>query len=140
MRYWDTSALMPLFVSERRSSEIRGLLERDPLIVTWWGTPVECYSALWRFRRSRALNESDFPLVKERMDHTIAELNAVSPSVELRARALRLIATHPLAAGDSLQLAAAILWVQDHTMGAAFVSLDDRLRSAASAEGFSVLP
>lgn len=41
---------------------------------------------------------------------------------------------------DSLQLAAALIWSGNHPEGFEFVCLDTRLRDAAQAEGFSVLP
>jgi hypothetical protein len=39
-----------------------------------------------------------------------------------------------------LQLAAALVWCEEQPHGEAFVTLDDRLREAATREGFSVHP
>ena len=64
----------------------------------------------------------------------------VLPSSSLRRRAMRLIATHDLRAGDSLQLAAALTWAGEDPDGKEFVCLDQRLMLAAGAEGFIVLP
>ena len=45
MRFWDSSALVPLCVDEPRTSRVRGLLDEDPGMVVWWGSIVECWSA-----------------------------------------------------------------------------------------------
>ena len=64
----------------------------------------------------------------------------LAPSDEVRHRAGRLLATHPLRAADALQLAAALVWSEEQPLGEVFVSLDDRLREAARREGFALLP
>ena len=48
MRYWDASGIVPLLVRQARTQDLERLLEQDPAVVTWWGTPVECLSALMR--------------------------------------------------------------------------------------------
>ena len=48
--------------------------------------------------------------------------------------------THPESAPPALQLAAAFLWADRRPWGHDFVCLDARLREAARAEGFRVLP
>jgi len=49
-----------------------------------------------------------------------------------------LLRVHPLRAGDSLQLAAAIIAAEHEPATLEFVSLDERLNEAASREGFRV--
>jgi len=58
----------------------------------------------------------------------------------MRTLAERLLTTHALRAADALQLAAALQWRGEPSSGAQFVSFDGRLRGAAYAEGFAVLP
>jgi predicted nucleic acid-binding protein len=67
-------------------------------------------------------------------------IKEVSPAEELRDRAMRLLDLHPLSAADALQLAAALDWCGERTAGAGFVCLDQRLRAAATLEGFDVYP
>jgi hypothetical protein len=65
---------------------------------------------------------------------------ATSACTEVLPRtAERLLAVHPLTAGDAFQLAA-LRWCQRETKIMFFVTLDDRLRAAAHKEGFTVLP
>ncbi len=140
MRYWDSSALTPLLLEEPASPGINRLIAEDSAIVSWWGTSIECFSALWRRRREGFLTEANFEAVRQTFDSVFAEIDLVSPSNELRDRAMRLLSLHPLRTGDALQLAAALRWIQEKSRGAGFVTLDARLRTAALAEGFSVFP
>ena len=41
MRFWDSSALLPLVSEETFSDVVAGLLRSDDEIVVWWGTWVE---------------------------------------------------------------------------------------------------
>jgi predicted nucleic acid-binding protein len=62
------------------------------------------------------------------------------PSESVRATAERLLAVHSLRAADAFQLAAALAWCGDRPSGHSVVTLDSRLRDAASREGFDALP
>ncbi len=55
MRYWDASAIVPLLVQEPRTSAVRAALAEDAGIVTWWGTRIECTSAIARPQRAASL-------------------------------------------------------------------------------------
>jgi len=73
--------------------------------------------------------------------HALAESwSEVQPARELREKAERVLLLHPLSSVDSLQLAAALVWVRGHAPGKEFVCLDRRLGEAARREGFSLLP
>ncbi|NIQ55186.1 MAG: PIN domain-containing protein, partial [Gammaproteobacteria bacterium] len=39
MRFWDTSAIVPLLLEQEATAEVAELLASDPEIVVWWGTP-----------------------------------------------------------------------------------------------------
>lgn len=140
MRFWDSSALVPLLVTEARSAGVRPLLERDPQLVIWWGTPVECWSAVSRMRREGGLAPEDAIRAQRVLDRLVKGADQMQPTEPLRAHALRLVGTHPLRAADALQLAAALVWRQGLTAGTGFVCLDERLRAAAAIEGFDALP
>ncbi len=51
MRFWDTSAFVPLIVEEPASLDLDVLLEEDEALVVWWATRVECASAISRRAR-----------------------------------------------------------------------------------------
>ena len=52
MRFWDTSALIPLTVEEAQSDRMRLLLEEDRSIAIAAITPLEIASVLWRRRHA----------------------------------------------------------------------------------------
>ena len=140
MKYWDASALVPLQVQEAPSPTVRRLLEQDDAVATWWGTPVECASALARRRRRGELTWEQHDRALEALMMMWGGWRLVAPSSDIQADALRMVRSHPLGTGDSLQLAAARAWAMGSPVGFAFVTLDLRLRAAAFAERFTVLP
>jgi len=137
--FWDSSALVPVLLSEARSAEAIALLRADRAPAIWWGSPVECQSALQRRRREGTLGTSGLAEALVRLERLAEDVDVVAPTLLVRAAAGRALAAHPLRAADALQLAAALVW-SDEGSGEAFVCLDDRLRDAAAREGFLVLP
>lgn len=140
MRFWDTSALIPLLVLQPSRARLEDLRRRDPAIALWWGTPVEVASGLARLQRDGALSRSGLREAQAGVDVLRVNALEIQPTEEVRHRALRLVAVHRLRAADALQLAAALIWSRERPRGVGFVSLDDRLRGAAAREGFQVLP
>ena len=136
--FWDSSALVPLMLPEDRSDVLTKWLAEDKDMTIWWGTPLECQSAVYRRHREQALSPSSLAAATERLRALVELADTVAPTDELRRRAARLVAVHPLRAADALQLAAALLWCEEQPHGEMFVSLDGRLRDAARAEGFDV--
>ena len=140
MRFWDTSAIVPLCVDEPSSTLVKAILQEDPLLVLWWAPRTECVSALMRQIRERSLRA-----VGERQAREVLEILAktwieVQPSAMLRRTAERLLAVHPLRAADAMQLAAALQWCRRQPTDQGFVSFDNRLRDAAYKEGFRLSP
>jgi hypothetical protein len=140
MRFWDSSAILPLIVREQGSVLIANLLATDLRLALWWGTAVECASALARSVREGRIDAAAHRLAQDRLTVLQSGAREVQPVEEVRHRALRLVDLYPLRAADALQLGAALYWCQNRPAGASFVCLDDRLRAAASREGFIVLP
>ena len=116
------------------------LLRVDRDVVIWWASPVECQSALFRVHRDGALPANPLREALGRLTALVEDAHVVAPTSRLRERAGRLLAVHPVRAGDALQLAAALAWSDEAPQGSGFVCLDDRLRTAARSEGFNVLP
>ncbi|NNM07379.1 MAG: type II toxin-antitoxin system VapC family toxin [Gemmatimonadetes bacterium] len=139
MRFWDTSALVPLLLEQEATAEVGGLLSQDPEIVAWWGTPVECVSAAARLRREDRLSVDEEERVLDLLDTLQESWLEILPSEEVRDRAVRLLRVHGLKAADALQLAAARVWAGS-TDRAELVTYDERLAFAARLEGFRVLP
>ena len=140
MRFWDSSAVLPLCLEEPPSGRLRELATEDSHLVAWWGTVVECTSAIARLRREGFLDTAQEQRVAFVLHAVVAEWTEIQPSEELRRSSIRLLRHHPLRAADALQLAAADLWAAGRPEGNAFICIDRRLRDAALLEGFVVLP
>jgi uncharacterized protein with PIN domain len=48
VKFWDTSALVPLFADEAMTSAVRDILSLDSKVIVWSLTRVELASAMWR--------------------------------------------------------------------------------------------
>lgn len=139
MIFWDSSALVPVLVSEPRSAQMLSLLGSKPAVI-WWGTPVECRSAICRRHRQGVLSAAAFDDALRRLEAVVASVQGIAPTEEVRRRTNRLLATHALRAADALQLSAALAWCEDQPHQADLACLDERLREAAGKEGFTLLP
>jgi hypothetical protein len=106
-------------------------------MLVWWGTPVECASALARLRREGLLAEAVEREALATLDLLRSGWLEILPGDTLRAQALRVLRLHPLRAADSLQLAAALEWAGMPASGE-MVCFDGRLGEAAEREGFRV--
>lgn len=139
MRFWDSSALVPLLVSETSSSRVLRVYEADPDVVAWWATEVECVSALARLERDGRLTAASFGVGLVRLDGLMMAWQEVQPVVAVRTAAIRLLRVHPLRTADALQLGAAIVASEDRPAALPLVTLDERLALAAEREGFTVV-
>ena len=136
--FWDSSALVPLLLAEGRSAALTARLAADKDPTIWWGTPLECQSAIYRRHREVPLSPAALGQAADRLRAIVELVDTVAPTDEVRRRAARLVAVHPLRAADALQLAAALIWCEEQPHGEGFVSLDSRLLDAARNEGFDV--
>ena len=140
MRFWDTSAIMPLCLNEPQTSLIEKIAREDRFVAVWWATPVECHSAFARLKRENRLKTGEEDRARTRLSALAGRWTEVVPSKRVRDIAIRILQLHLLRAADSLQLAAALVWAAGEPSGNGFVCLDQRLREAARCEGFSVSP
>jgi predicted nucleic acid-binding protein len=136
LRFWDSSAVVPLLVDQAASRACRQLLRADPVQVVWCFTRTEVVSALRRLFREGMVDPDDLRRIEQRLERLAghwSEIHAVDP---VRDAAERVLRTHPLRAADALQLGAALVGVDGRPRGRAFVSLDPALLGAADREGF----
>lgn len=136
MRFWDSSAIVPLLLEEPGRKDLLELLERDTSMLVWWGSPVECASAIARRERDGALSVHDASDALARLTSLSKAWAEVAATQPVRDIARRLLRVHPLRAADSLQLAAAVVAAEGNPASLPFVSLDERLNEAAGREGF----
>ena len=56
MRFWDSSAIVPLLIGEPRTEAMLELLRKDAQILASFITPLEVSSAIWRRLHKSTLN------------------------------------------------------------------------------------
>jgi hypothetical protein len=131
--------LVPLLVAEPQSAALRALLEEDPAQVIWWGTPLECVSAIARLERESHLSPVGVRDALKRLDAAEARWIEAPPTPVVREQARRLLRVHRLRTADALQVAAAIVASDFQPGRLEFVTLDSRQAEAADREGFPIL-
>lgn len=139
MRFWDASAVVPLVLTESRSSAALDAIRHDPGITAWWGTSIECHSAIARAEREQRIDASTGRDAYAALGFLRSGWVEMDATTRLRSLAERLVRVHPLRAADALQLAAATVAAEDRPASLPFVTLDDRLALAAEREGFPII-
>ena len=136
MIFWDASALVPLLVAEPATRQMQALAARDPDMLVWWGSAVECISALARLERTAALDGKGMALASDRLKQLADGWHGIEPGEIIRETAVRFLRVHPLRAADALQLAAAFTAAERRPPSLRVLTLDERLAEAARKEGF----
>jgi predicted nucleic acid-binding protein len=139
MSCWDTLAVVPLLVEQDVTGRMLDLLRVDPQIVTWWGTRVECVSALARLEREGELGDEGMATALQLLARLRASWHEVQPIEQLRESAGRALRLHALRAADGFQLAAALVVANHRPSTVCMVCHDARLTAAAQREGFEVI-
>lgn len=137
MRFWDSSALVPLLITQPGSAVTDLWLREDGTIAVWTLTPVEMASAIHRLVREHAISERDADDAEQRIAELMRACHVVVDVEAVKDRALRLLRVHELRAADALQLGAALEWAAGRTAGRVVHTLDVRLATAARREGFT---
>jgi len=140
MKFWDTSAIIPLLVMEPMTPIVSDILEENRHMHVWWATEVECVSALARRERENSIPSTSIEIALNRLALLREDWNEVAAGTGVRSIAKRLLRVHALRAADALQLASASALSEGARASETIVSLDDRLRDAARREGFLLLP
>ncbi len=138
MRFWDSSAVVPLLMRQQASARVDRWWTDDGSLALWTLTPVEITSALWRKVREGTLDEDDARRAEIRMQELADASYTVTDVESVKGLARRLLRVHAMRAADALQLGAALVWAGGRPQGKALVTLDDRLALTARREGFEV--
>ncbi len=139
MKFWDTSALVPLVFDEPASAAMTALVADDPEVVVWMFTSVELLSTIARLERSSAGLDDLLSGVRRDALERIRRCYTVTMVDAVRMRAERLVGVHALSAADALQLAAALVVSRERPETLELVTLDKLMARAARLEGFPVL-
>lgn len=136
MKFWDASAIVPLLVAESTTRPLQALANRDSDLLVWWGSQVECASALARLERDALLDMKGAALAFDRLKQLADGWHEIEPSEIIRENALKFLRVHP---PDALQLAAAFIAAKRRPPLLQVVTLDDHLANAARKEGFELI-
>jgi uncharacterized protein len=139
VRFWDASAIVPLLVTEGASRRMLALAAREDSILVWWGSEIECVSALAQREREGALDSRTMADALRQLQQIANAWHEVDPTDAIRETAKRFLRVHPLRAADALQLAAAFAASEQQPASLEIVTLDSRLAEVARKEGFGVV-
>jgi hypothetical protein len=138
MRFWDSSAILPLIVSEAGSARALALYEDDGDVLVWVMTRLEVVTGIERRARHSQWSSEQRIRVLEAAAEVFDCVTEVQDVSAVRSRAMSLVARHSLRAADAAQLGSAVVAAELDTPGLEFVCFDRRLLEAASREGFRV--
>jgi uncharacterized protein len=139
MKFWDSSAIVPLLLAEPTTRAMQTIVAKDSTMLVWWATEAECAAALARLEREDALEDAATRLAFDRLRQLASGWHEIDPSDAIREAAVRFLRVHALRAGDALQLAAAFVAAERRPPSLEVVTLDERLAGAARKEGFDVI-
>ena len=139
MRFWDSSAIVPMVIEEDSTPTTTAEYEADTAMIVWWATEVECVSALARLEREARLGGPEVTAGFNRLAALARAWQEIQPAARIRQTASRLLRVHALRAADAFQLAAAISAAEEVPSSLQMVTLDLRLAQAAEREGFNVV-
>lgn len=135
--YFDTSALVKLYIQENGSDSLREMLDQneDNRIFILEITLLEAHSTLRRLEREHKISTVAANRFIMQIDqHGKSRYFVEQISGQVTDEASILIDKHPLRSLDALQLAGCVLLSQTNHLPPIFVSADYRLCAAATAE------
>jgi uncharacterized protein with PIN domain len=73
VRFWDSSALVPLVVQETSSQRVKSEYDSDRAQVVWCLSIVEVWSAVTRKRREGILRSPDIREARQRLQQLVSD-------------------------------------------------------------------
>jgi predicted nucleic acid-binding protein len=138
VKFWDSSALVPLFLPESTSGIATRWLESDPHVAVWALTRVEILSAIARKRREQPEAKRALEIARDSLSEAAAFWTEIADLDRVRKDAERLVELYPLRAADALQLEATLVAAEGKPESLEFIIFDRRLAHAATGERFRV--
>jgi predicted nucleic acid-binding protein len=137
--YLDSSGIVAWLLGEVHGPEVIDSLGAASLVVCSHLTLVECDRALLRCLAGGTLDEAEHAELSALLAGSASEWQRLAITESILERARLPFAGGPLRTLDAIHLASA-LEGRAAVPGLAVLTLDDRMRRAARAAGFSVLP
>jgi uncharacterized protein len=137
--YFDTSALIKRYVSEKGSARVVSLLRRHDLSSSAI-TPVEVMSVLCSRKRTGELSDEDFAVTLSRVQGERTRWELVELGRTMLSRAEEIVqGIVPVRALDAIHVASLVTFQAASGTRIPFVTGDDRQREAAAYIGLDVV-
>lgn len=136
--YLDTSALAKVYIREVDADLVRAAVKRADVVATAriaWAELLAAFARREREGKNRYLARARIAFLRDWQ-----ELAIINHTPALDRIISDLLSRHPLRGFDVVHLASAVLWRQRLGAEITFACADERLRAAALAEGFALLP
>ena len=137
--FFDTSAIVPLCVTQPTSLKARQAYRSFSRQVVAWTASIEGAGAIYRAVRLGGLSESQAGRALGRLDQLERRWTEIAASDRVRHSAIDVISTYDLRSADAIQLASALVWCKGKARHRSFVCFDQRLTEAARVIGFTTM-
>jgi predicted nucleic acid-binding protein len=127
------------YVQETGSASVRRQLRSVGRIATSRLSAIEVVSALARREREGAFTAAERDRAVNRLNVDLTAWILVELTPELTADAQTLLLRHHLRSGDAVQLASCVYLQREIGERISFAAFDDRLTTAARAEGLTLI-
>ena len=138
--YFDTSALIKLFVQETYSDDVRRWIEGADLVATGLSTGAETAAGINRLARMNILNQSQYNTALSNFRSEWNDYHRIPITEQIVARADLLTCEYILRGYDAVHLACALTWSDLLGMPVSLATFDMELHTAAKRSGIEALP
>ena len=132
--YVESSAILAALLGEPSGPRVQQLLDSADVLVTSELTLIECDRALIRAGALKKLSEADLTDRRHRLAEAVSAWQILRIADDVVTRARQPFPAEPIRALDAIHLASALI-ARANVPGLELLTLDDRLRSAATALG-----
>jgi len=135
--YFDSSAVVKLYVKERGRGVVLRLLRRHEVVASAI-LPIEIRAALRRRAAEDAIESSRLAAALEQLTTDRAQWNLIAVSAAVLQRAEQIVASHAVRTLDAIHIASAQEFGSRLRVRLPFISADRRQLEAAAETGLSV--
>lgn len=137
--YFDTSALVKAYITEKHSSDVLQTIKNAEVIATHCIAYVETQATFARLRRENRLSEAEFQIVKETFLNDWENYLQIENNLTLMKEAVSLAEAFGLRAYDSVHLASAKILLKQSGIAVVFACFDQQLNKAAKVLDLNLL-
>jgi predicted nucleic acid-binding protein len=135
--YFDSSAVIKLYVQERGRAALLRLLRQHEVVASAI-LPVEIRGALRRRAAENVIESRRLPAALQQLDSDRVQWNMLAVSTEILERAEQIVASQAVRTLDAIHIASAQEFAGRLQTRVPFISADHRQSEAAAAAGLTV--